>query len=279
MSQRADLIARVVTLAGMSSSKLFAAAFEDDPNAVREHADAIGESDDKGWTALHWAAHAGAVGAAAVLIELGADPNVLDRFGKPPLFRAVFQRKADVARLLRQHGADPLLAGVAHFAREAERIAEVFDDLPDPLPDPIETEPVAVLTDGKIPDGPPNAPWQSEHGRLWKLLVPSSDEAPTIQGEVIRASGRLADEAYRNGNINWGKMHEGFVRFLAQTLDDPATFDPTERAAIAEVLAAIVHDADEPDVSGAGSTYYRVSEFGVRWCLANRSLRPLTRSR
>ena len=46
--------------------------------------------------------------------------------------------------------------------------------------------------------------WWEEQPRLWKELVPRSGQAGTIQGELIRCTGKLTDEAYRNGNVNWG---------------------------------------------------------------------------
>jgi hypothetical protein len=63
---------------------------------------------------------------------------------------------------------------------------------------------------------------------LWKDLVPIGGEAETMQGEIIRAVGRLEDEYNRNGNVNWepGGYHCEFVEFLKRHLADPATFDP-----------------------------------------------------
>jgi hypothetical protein len=62
---------------------------------------------------------------------------------------------------------------------------------------------------------------------LWGELVPSGGEAETLQGEIVRAVGRLEDEYNRNGNVNWepGGYHNEFVEFLKQRLADPTTFD------------------------------------------------------
>jgi hypothetical protein len=111
--------------------------------------------------------------------------------------------------------------------------------------------------------------WLAEHRRLWRRLVPASGPAGTVQGEVIRCVGRLADEAYRNGNANWANGFEGMVRFAARTLDDPATFDDAERRAIREAADSIVAGADAPDLSGRAGPYYRLTEMAVRWCLAH----------
>lgn len=112
-------------------------------------------------------------------------------------------------------------------------------------------------------------PWWEEQERLWNELVPRSGQALTVQGELIRCTGKLADEAYRNGNTNWGPGFERMVRFAAVTLDDPATFTPDERLTIQSAAKRIIEDADNPDVSGHGSPHYVLTEMAVRWCLAH----------
>jgi ankyrin repeat protein len=230
-------------------------------------------SDSRGWTPLHHAADAGRLGAVTLLLDGGVDPNQLDRFGKPPLFRAVFAGHGDVVRLLRARGGDPLL-GVAQFAREVGGpMSDLFDDLPADLP-PHQPPAVTGMTSGRIPASAPDASWQSEHSRLWKLLVPARGAAPTIQGELIRATGRLADEAYRNGNINWGEMHIKMCEFLAPVLDDPAVFSAKDRARWRAAIKCILADHDTPDTRSSGSTYYQLSEAAVRWCHAKPELIP-----
>jgi hypothetical protein len=111
--------------------------------------------------------------------------------------------------------------------------------------------------------------WWEEQPRLWQQLVPRSGQADTIQGELIRCTGKLTDEAYRNGNINWGSGHEHMARFVGITLDDPKTFKPGELGRIETAVAQIIENFDRPDVSGHGSPYYLLTEMAVRWCLAH----------
>ena len=70
---------------------------------------------------------------------------------------------------------------------------------------------------------------EERFGTLWKELVPVGGEAETMQGEIVRAVGRLEDEYNRNGNVNWepGGYHCEFVEFLKRHLADPSTFDPS----------------------------------------------------
>jgi hypothetical protein len=234
---------------------------------------AIETSDSRGWTALHHAAASGDVETVTVLLDRGADPNHLDRFGGCAMARAVFAGHGEVVRLLRARGGDPEL-GAAQLAREMTGpMAELFADLPAELAEP--PPPVTVMKTGRIPPGPARAKWHREHDRLWKLLVPASGEAPTIQGELIRATGRLADEAYRNGNINWSAMHVAMCHFVERVLDDPSVFSAPEITRWRVTVAAIMKHHRVPDVSGKGSTYYRLSEAAVRWCAAKPELMPL----
>ncbi len=50
----------------------------------------------------------------------------------------------------------------------------------------------------------------NEFRALWQTLVTDSGQAPTVQGELIRAVGRMRDEAERNGNANWDEGYELF---------------------------------------------------------------------
>ncbi len=49
--------------------------------------------------------------------------------------------------------------------------------------------------------------YQKEKDALWEELVPSSGEAPTIHGEMIRSIGRLFYDYCNNGNCNAVDCH------------------------------------------------------------------------
>lgn len=61
---------------------------------------------------------------------------------------------------------------------------------------------------------------------LWEKLVPKEGEAETIQGEMVRAIGRIQDDYYRNGFGNWYSYYYDLSRFLAAHLADETTFKP-----------------------------------------------------
>jgi hypothetical protein len=88
---------------------------------------------------------------------------------------------------------------------------------------------------------------EEEFVRLWKRLVPVGGESETLQGELVRALGRLEDEYSRNGNMNWepGGYHNEFVRFLQQHLADPSVFDPETVNRIKEAAELIRLTAED----------------------------------
>jgi ankyrin repeat protein len=67
---------------------------------------AAGVTDEFGRSALSFAAQRGQAGAAAVLIDLGADVRPMDRFGTTALMLAAEQADPAVLELLLRHGAD-----------------------------------------------------------------------------------------------------------------------------------------------------------------------------
>ena len=55
---------------------------------------------------------------------------------------------------------------------------------------------------------------EKEFSRLWDYLVPVSGSAKTMQGEVIRITGKIADELYRNGGRNWNQEYQKMLDSL-----------------------------------------------------------------
>lgn len=99
--------------------------------------------------------------------------------------------------------------------------------------------PRRALHDGKSPIAVKTDRWENQHQELWKLLVPSSGSAATVQGEVIRISGRINDEIERNGGGNWDsdyrKMADAFLNHLGSAQSLPAPELDAARQIVAEV--------------------------------------------
>lgn len=83
------------------------------------------------------------------------------------------------------------------------------------------------------------ARWEDRHQELWALLVPSSGAAKTVQGEVIRISGRLHIEVAENGGVNWDpefkKMAEAFLGHIGSGTPLPDEDRRSAAVLIAEV--------------------------------------------
>jgi hypothetical protein len=102
---------------------------------------------------------------------------------------------------------------------------------------------------------------------IWQKLVPSSGQADTIQGELLRAIEKLRDEAQRNGNGNFTKNCHGLlVKYLKEHLINKTIFDEEVVAEIKKNLKLISRATmpyTEDDV------YDYISNRIVDWYLKN----------
>lgn len=83
----------------------------------------------------------------------------------------------------------------------------------------VEAVPKKIVYDGVSPIIPTSKKWQSIHEELWNLLVSGKGHASTLQGEVIRISGKMSYEILDNGAINWNKdyriMLNSFIEYMS----------------------------------------------------------------
>lgn len=97
---------------------LLEAAYDGDDSTLREglgraaaqgllRPDPVDAADPHGNTLLSEAAAGGAAGTAAMLLQMGADPNSRGEFQRTPLWRAAFLGHAEVVPVLLEGGADP----------------------------------------------------------------------------------------------------------------------------------------------------------------------------
>jgi hypothetical protein len=109
----------------------------------------------------------------------------------------------------------------------------------------------------------------------WEVLVPEKGQATSIQGEVLRAVGRLATEDRRNGCINWDQFYELLVEFLHTRLPNHEIFNAKRCARILRDLEAVVVNgrnglaAEEIRV-----VFGRLIEDAVAYCQALPELVP-----
>jgi hypothetical protein len=110
---------------------------------------------------------------------------------------------------------------------------------------------------------------------LWQELVPERGSAPSIQGEILRAVGRLAGEDRRNGCVNWDHRYERLVEFLRTSLPNDKVFNAVQRARILQDLDAVVVNGREGLVAEVIRVVFgRLLEDAVAYCEAFPELAP-----
>ena len=107
---------------------------------------------------------------------------------------------------------------------------------------------------------------------IWKTYVPKSGQAETVQGELLRAIEKLADEAQRNGNINFNyDCHGILISYLRKYLTDTTLFDNETLIQINKDLDTISKE-DEPYTDE--DLYDRLRDRIFDWYLKNKTPIP-----
>lgn len=254
---------------------------------------------DRSDTPLHAAARVHNLAAARLLIEHGARVDARDEHGLTPLGAALqhcsnakLQTMAPIAELLlssAERGPKPgLFARLTGKARRSEaddpqlqamvrKLGETFEfhradfnsesvdaasAALDRLYQLFSVTPVPRRTLHALdkPIATKSSDWQGRHDELWQKLVPGKGAAPTVQGEVIRISGRIADELERNGGVNWDRhyalMADALVRHLAS--GTPLSAKDLDLAQVE--VEAVKRKRGEPAL---------LAELAVRWVELN----------
>lgn len=249
----------------------------------------IEAQDYQGDTPLHAAAKSHKAEAIAALIRRGADVDARNRQGHSVLQIALattrnadIEATAKIAQTLLAAGLqcdESLLAEVERIGREFEFHRATFN------PDYLEATQAALACLYRLFDVTPVASrkvhdghsailvtatgWFEQHQQLWALLIPSSGAAATVQGEVIRVSGRISREIHHNGSANWDG---DFKAMLAALVGHVSSGVPLPAAELAEARALAValrggnDDAEHTD---------RLCELAVHWVIANPQPLPL----
>lgn len=230
-------------------------------------------------TPLHSAADSCSGHNARLLIEHGAKVDVCNRQGLSPMEYAL--QRSHNARLPQLAAmCELLLAAGAERSPKArefvEKIGQTFEfhragfnretvneasAALDRLYVLFDVPSVArcLVHDGTSLIVPRAETWQEQHEELWQLLVPSKGHAATVQGEVVRISGKIGDEMSRNGGANWDadyrKMAEAFPVLLrmGNALSAPELVE-------AATIVASVKRTGECD---------RMAELAVEWVRKN----------
>lgn len=241
-------------------------------------------------TVLHIAAEARNLPALEALLAAGARVDATNAYGLTPLELALSRclpahipAMVTVAETLLAAGAQrtermkPMVREIgARFeqfrASYSRDHVDATSDALDRLYAIFEVEPVPrrVFHDGKSQIAVRATTWQKQHAELWNLLVPGSGEAPTVQGEVIRLSGRLCHEILDNGAYNWDASFRAMGRSFVDLTKTGTPLSP-EQAYERDVIVSSLPRSSE-------ARLYRLSELAVTWVLANPDPVPLEKA-
>jgi hypothetical protein len=239
-------------------------------------------------TPLHNAARKGNIQTVKELVAFGMDVNVEDRHSETPLSHALsfcqnidISNIADVAEFLLNAGTKI----TPKMAICVERIGKEFEffraDFNKNHLNETETGLTKLYTlfnvtpvprrkthDGKSPITVPEGKLNKQHEALWQLLVPGQGQALTLQGEVIRLSGKLAREIMENGGINWGDEFQKMLFALVEYFGRNNPLPPGELAEAEKIAKRLKNGNgdDEPE---------RLMELAVHWVKANPNPIPL----
>jgi hypothetical protein len=244
--------------------------------------------DKYGNTPLHAAAGFHRTKSTRALVSRGADVGAENDSGRTPLAHALARcQNADIANMAEV--ADILLAAGAKvtpgMAGDVGRIGKDFEFFRADFDKGflagtceglarlyalfgVAPAPRRLTHDGVSPIVVPGGPWRERHDALWQSLVPGKGAAKTVQGEAIRASGRLAHEILDTGGANWDA---DFRRMLSALVGFFKTGEPLPAAELSEASRI------EGDLAGGGGGEGpgRLMELAVRWVGLNPASIPL----
>ena len=232
-------------------------------------------------TPLHTAAGSFKPKAIRELLAHGANIHARNRSRQNPLEKALahcnnadIENMAEVADILLEAGTPltpEMVESVERIGKNFEFHRENFNKESLPATDaallrlyerfglaPVEKRRVH---DGVSPITVSSTDWESQHHELWEWLIPSQGCASTVQGEVIRITGKVSHEILGNGGGNWDR---DFRKMLDALLRHFSSGTPLDAAALQEAaeLTKEVRDGD-------GSETHRLCELAVRWVLLN----------
>ena len=231
-------------------------------------------------TPLHSAALSHNVSNTKILIDYGADINGVNAQGYIPLELALrvcrnidIKNTVELSKIYFGLGNKPkpqMKEFVNSIGKEfefhrANFNKEYVDEVSNALDELYKLYNVIPVSNRRMHDGKSkiivqSKSWKKQHQELWELLVPGSASAQTIQGEVIRISGKVTDELERNGGGNWdsdyNKMVNSFINFI-QTREQLSNSEINELKELKQEIKKNNVDTME------------MCELSVKWVLKN----------
>ncbi len=232
-------------------------------------------------TPLHKAALAHVSKHVAALLAHGAHADVKNDRGQTPLEVTLescsnvdLEETAEIVRLLLVHGAEQTPPARTALRRAGEdfqfHCAAMAEDAATRCRAALAaldtmfnaaSVPPRRMHDGTSDIVAASGTWQEQHRELWNLLVPSSGAAATVQGEVIRIAGRIADELERNGGVNWGDDYRRMARCFLAHVQTGTPLSAAQLAELRDLVASLTRSAD--------GNVDRLAELAVTWVNLN----------
>lgn len=233
-----------------------------------------------GYTPLHSAADSHNAANAKLLIASGADINAKNESGMTPLETGLYScRNIDIeetvklAKVFLDAGmkkTDRMQSMVEEIGKTFEFHREGFnpesvDDVSNALQNlyqlfEVNPVPRRQKYDGKSPIVAKSNNWQQQHTEFWELLVPSSGQANTVQGEAIRITGRISNELEGNGGINWDANFTKMADALLDMLNKGKALPEIDLSEAASIIKAVKKKTGDTS---------KLAQLAVQWVNQN----------
>lgn len=105
--------------------------------------------------------------------------------------------------------------------------------------------------------------------QLWQLLVPTSGQCETVQGEVIRIAGKVGYEIYNNGGVNWRRSFTALLRQYLTIVASGQALAPADLARAKEAVASLKARSMDNDDAKV------ITQLAVRWVQLNPLVKAL----
>lgn len=230
---------------------------------------------------LHIACSSGHFEVVKILIARGIDMNALNDNNETPLEMAYcvsygydLIKLAPITEYMVSKGAaitDKMKEDLVRIAKNHEFYRGSGDgEFDAPIDNALETlyelfevtpVPKRVIHDGVSDIIIKGEDWIEQYNYLWDYLVPASNAAGTVQGEIIRITGRISHEILDNGGRNWDADYRKMLHKLNELLNSGNRLNEDEYTELNHFFAEVK--------SASTEQFNRQAQLAVKWISLN----------